>query len=421
MGYIAAVPRLHFLAIVVVVLAGLGTAACFDDPPAEPDPCPVGARRAADDDACVFPWDAQCAGVVGCLPASPYRCSDASESPPRYACEECGCSGGDACVEVGFTDDLQQVHQCLSGAVREGERSDERIDDGLQTDDGYVDLYRRILAAPAALTLDELVARARERRDADVIRKDTLVIGSDEDDTGDLLAPFFDGSFGDVGDADGCSGVGGNNLTNAGRVAVSARDRADDAGCLFPGVFARCEFPSTAGCATAVGRLPDSLLLLGPQAILDADNALLRKATRANREQWLVRIENQLALFSTVFRPVQGDRFDVDPGDAGGFRGQLMFLVDEGRDDLVFGLALPEVVSAAQLRTFRLMWVDATTQQFLTAHDITPDECTFVVLDVAAGEPVDRVDVDCAKNGARVVGPVFLRADDISGLSRTAP
>ncbi len=422
---------------VVVVGVLVATSGCPQPDPPIDEPCPFGTSRpdlagGAEQASCVFPWQGACAGAdddSGCLPGSPARCGDDARLPPVYDCATCGCADSEACVVIDGADEVNPLKQCQSADVREGERSEERIDDGLVDDESYVGLFRRILDDRDALTRDEAIDRLRARR-LDDPRRSLIVVGSDEGDTDDVLAPLFDGSFGDVGADVGCDAVDALGAAplltddDNGRVNVSARDVADDAGCLFAGVFARCEFPSVAGCATARGILPETVVLLGQRAILDADNAMLRKATRANREQWLPRIEAQLTLFFGVFQRSVDDRFFVD--DVDDF---MLFVVDEARPELVFALDIAKregaSVTPAQLRAFRALWTDAPIQQFLTVHDITPDECLF---DVVLGAPVrdggrndDVVRVDCQKNGASVVGPVLLATDDTSGVVLSAP
>ncbi|MDP2345412.1 MAG: hypothetical protein Q8O67_30995 [Deltaproteobacteria bacterium] len=404
--------RTRSVVVVVVVLACLATlAGCPIDEPPPPAQCPDGQRG----DPCAFPWEAECADVdaAGCVAGSPTRCDLGDVSLlPAYDCETCGCSGAEACVPTALDGSL-----CLSADAREGERSDDVVDDGLEDAD-YVGLIQ-LLHGLDALTLADTLQRLQNRRAEDP-RRSVVVLGSDEAGLASIVPGFFDGSFGGVVAADTCENLEAGLLPDDGQVLVTAADAATDVTCLHPGVFARCEFPSAAGCAQLAGLLPETLVILGPKTIGDVDNALLRHAARAGRDEWLTRFDAQLGLFSEVFLGTFEARF-AHPT----LPGTLRFLVAEGliaegRDDVVFGL-FEDRASAAQLRTFRLMWVDANVQLFLIEHDITPSECTFVVTPPANDDDDDEVDVDCAKNGARVSGHVVLQDNDLSGLTLAAP
>ena len=398
----ATASRTANVVVVVVVACCLG---CPPDPPPPPPACPAGQGG----EPCAFVWQEECAAadLQGCLPASPVRCDiDDPAVLPAYDCETCGCADADACVP-GPDGSL-----CLSADVREGQRDADVIDDGLEDAD-YVELLRR-LHDPTALTLDEVLERLRARRAADP-RRSVVVVGSDEPEIDSVVPALFAGSLGSVQSADGCANVEAGLLDDDddGQVLVTAADRAHERTCLHPGVFARCVYPSVAGCAQLQGLLPETLIVLGRQAIADVDNALLRRAARAGRDEWLARFDAQLGLFSEVFLGVAEARFDHPA-----VPGSLRFIVEQ--DDVVFGL-LEDRPDASQLRTFRLMWVNASVQQFLIEHDITPSECVFVVTPAASNDDDAVVDVDCNKNGARASGRVLLQDNDLSGLALVAP
>ena len=397
--------RAFCVGVVIVCAAGVGCP--VDDPPPADPGCPAGQSG----DPCAFPWEATCDGVVddGCVAGTPTRCTvNDPAAVPAYDCSTCGCASLQACVDTGVGD------LCLDADVREGERDDDVIDDGLQDED-HLALFRR-LHENDALSLDDVLQRLALRRAADP-RRSLVVLGSDEPDVAALVAPFFDGNFGAVVAADdACSDVDVGLLPNDQRVLTTAADRATDVTCLHPGVFARCTFPSVAGCAVMAGLLPETIVLLGRTAIGDVDNALLRRAARAGRDEWLPRFDAELGLFSEVFLNNEGDGGFAHPD----LPGTLRFIVDDDHDDVVFGV-FEGVVTAAQLRAFRTLWVNANIQQFLTVFDITPSQCTFDVAIDDSGAGDDVVDIDCSKNGARISGPVRLGDNDLSGLTLVAP
>ncbi len=394
--------------VVVVVVAafiavlGLG---CPAPPVATPEPCPPGQQG----EPCAFPWEADCVDAAvdtGCVEGSPLRCDvDDSETLPAYDCDTCGCGAADACVVTSLGG------LCLSADVREGERSALVVDDGLEDAD-YVALLERLHGTDAR-TLDQILARLQERRAADP-RRSIVILGSDEVELSRIVPVFFAGSFGTVVASNSCENIGISLLPERSQVVVSAADRATEATCLHPGVFADCSFPAAAGCALLQGLLPETLVILGAKAIADVDNALLRHAARAGRDEWLARFDAELGLFSTVFLGSFEPRF-AHPD----LPGSLRFIIGEneegGGGEVVFGL-FENDPNPVQLRTFRLMWVNATVQQFLIEHDITPSDCAF------APDPAsDGVDVDCNKNGASVSGRVLLETNDLSGLALLAP
>lgn len=385
----------------VVALAGCPL------PPAPPPRCPAG--QVLVDGRCAFAWEDACAAASasGCVLASATRCDvDDVGAIPAYDCETCGCGAADACVGTAAGS------LCLSADVREGERSGPLIDDGLD-DAAYVSLLRLLLSREA-LTLRQVLRRLQERRAEDP-RRSIVVLGGDAAEISRVMPVFFSGSFGLVRTADDCSDVDGGLLPDDQTVLLSAIDGAHEATCLHPGVFGRCEFPSVAGCAVLAGLRPESFVLLGAKTIADVDNALLRHAARAGRDQWLARFDAELGLFAEVFLSAADERFAVVAGS-----GNLRFVIDADRDDVVFGL-LVNNPNPAQLRTFRLMWADASIEQFLTVHDITPSQCSFVVTTAAAAADDDEVDVDCEKNGARISGHVVLLTNDLSDLTLAAP
>ena len=339
------------------------------------------------------------------MAASATRCDlDDATALPAYDCATCGCAGTDACVPT------DEGALCLSAKVREGARSDDVVDDGLEDAD-YVGLIERLHALDT-LTLDQMLDRLDGRRAEDP-RRSVVVLGSNEPNLAAIVPGFFAGGFGSVVTVDTCENLEAGLLPDDKQVLVAAADAAVDATCLLPGVFARCEFPAAAGCAVLQGLLPESIVIVGPRLIADVDNALLRHAARAGRDQWLARFDAELGLFSDLFLGTFEQRFAHPTLPA-----TLRFVVDEDRDDVVFGLLEPQRVSPTQLRTFRLMWVSANVQLFLIEHDITPGECTFVV---TVGVDDDEVDVDCANNGARASGHVVLATNDLSGLTLAAP
>jgi hypothetical protein len=410
LGYIAAV-RAAFCSFVVVVVVVV-VAGCVEDPPPD-EGCPFGGDASA---GCAFAWQDACAGSDedGCVGGSAVKCDvDDATAVPTYDCHACGCGGTDACVDVS------DIAVCLSADEREGARDEAVVDDGLD-DEEYVALFRKLLRDPAVMTRDEAVQRLRERRAEDP-RRSVVLVGTDAGDGVNGFEPFVfaevdDGSFGDVHSEASCGDVdvGALEDANDGAVFVDDADAVTAATCRFPGVFPRCAPPSLASCAEAKGALPETFVIVGRPSIIALDNALLRKATRAGHDQWSVRLDAQLELFSDTFShpPSPGLVDDV-------VSGEVRFLVDDVDEEVVFvGAFAP--VGPLQLSSFRLMWNDGIVGAFLLEHDITPDECAFEVF-ASEGDVVASVGVDCQKNGASITGAVVPGASDLSQLVLTAP
>lgn len=397
-------------AVVATVVSTVVVTLAAGCPPPEtlPPRCAFGASL-DDDDVCGFVWDAQCAEVAegGCIAGTSLVC--AGGALPVYDCAACACADGAACVDEG------DVSVCESAAVREAERDDATIDDGLAEED-YVALFRAILDDTGAMTEAEMLDRLRARRAEDPRRANVVVGVDDVSDADQVVAGLFDGSFGGVKSDGGCGDVTGDVLDSAtgGEVVIADVDAVSEGTCLQPGVFERCAPPSLSLCAEAKGANAEAVVVVGAARQRAVELALLRNATRSNRDQWGVQISGAIGLYDEVFFRPAAPKFFVDA-----LEGEVRFSVDAGDDRLVW-VVVPVHGGGLILATFGLMVSDASIDAFLETHDITPSQCTFVV-NASGDDVVETVDVDCAKNGARITGQVAPTVNDTSGLVLSAP
>lgn len=385
-------PALLPCVLASAVVVGLGC-------PPPVTPCPFGAEGPGEPD-CVFPWEDGCeASAEGCIAGSSVLCDvKDGAAVPRDACDVCGCSGADACVATTAAD-FGEFSVCLSADVREGERDAAVVDSGLDDAD-YVSLMQNILRNPAAaMTRGEAIARWRTRRAEDP-RHSLLAIGEDEAGIAErLLAPLVDGSFGKVQGEGSCADVTAGLLEaeDDGTVLLADASAVTESTCLYPGIFPRCAPPSLAACAASVGVVADVVVVIGKSTIIATDNALLRKATRSNRSQWIDRINDNTGVFTgALSQPAQSRFADEDNGV------EVRFVVDAD-ERVVFVVVTGAFAQPLQLRAFRDMLSDGLVDAFMQEFDITPNDCEF---DVVVGEPAeeDRVEINCQKNGAGITG-----------------
>jgi hypothetical protein len=321
---------------------------------------------------CVLPYESSCPAPGTCADVVPYLCASDVTSPPAYDCGACGCIGGDAC-----DDGL-----CVSRAVREGKRDGDVLSD-LLPDDDYFALWR-VLAESRARTLAETVVAVDENAVVDP-RRIVRIVGADPIDGSDVATRFLRGEA-----VDPCA----TTPTSASFVMTTA-DNVDDTTCLYPGAFARCVLPMPSGCVLRAGLLSERFVVVGRGAYALLDDALLRRVARANREQWLVRMNDLVTAYDTATSWVPNNRFgapevrvvDVPtPADLGAS---------------LHILWLPSLQPAHHLRSFRALFADPSIQQFIIAENILPSDCTFTVN--------DDVRVVCtASGGARLTASVSL-------------
>ena len=383
-----------FFVVLLVVPLGLCMLAGCDGCGAAPVVCGDGSLGAGEDEVtccedagcvvgrcqagqgCVMPWDDFCAAVDGCVASSPYRC--VAGDVPAYDCGACGCSGADAC-----TDGL-----CLSAAVRDAARDLVVVDDGLE-DLIYTSLWRHLVNADA-LQLQELLERVGQRRQDDP-RRDVLVVGISGGERTTKLLSIFDGAVLDPTCAELGAAAADGLYPQVDIVAAVGEDEANDVTCLWPGSYARCLPPHFAGCVEQAGRLAETLIVVdGDRAATVMDDALLRKAARANREQWGARFDDVLQVFVDAMDAVEPDAaFHVD---VDGEPLEIRSIPDDDNDDVVW-VFLPTTARPYRIGSFRVLWRDAPTQAFLATHDIRPGDCVFDVVDTL-------VNVDCENDGA---------------------
>lgn len=359
--------------------------------------CAVGACDRLTEEAepaCLMPWQQQCLAFEGaCLGGGPLAC-ESGAAPPRYDCETCGCSDADACVDG----------VCYDAATRAGARDRDELPDALELSD-YVALLLELrthdaqpLAAIAALHAEE--PRADPRRN-------TFVVGWDERSPG---ATVLQGAW---LEALGASDVAATleqcwqpeSLWPEGaRVARVPPDAAARATCAWPGMFVDCVLPLAADCVLGAGYLAETAIFLDLDVVLDdADAALLVRAGRApaaQRDATLVEAIN-------VWLDAAGTVAE-QPGLAVTGQGVDRFAAAYASDEphVTWILLGAHTRTALRLQTYRAVWADPPSQQFLVAQDIQTRDCSFAFDDGAPGAPPARVTMSCENAGASLIAEV---------------
>jgi hypothetical protein len=404
--------------IVGVLMAGAGCQPVVDAPPA-----PIQSQA----------WTSLCAGldVHSCVDDGPLQCT---AGVPRAACESCGCAGGDACVDGPAVADSV----CASAAVQNAVRADARISDGL-ADDDYLAIYTVLDGADVVpLTLAAMVGQLRSDARADA-RRQLVVVGRDAAEGGvdaanvvvDAIADGTD-SIG-VGDgscaalATAASALTVNTVVQdaALRAVVGPVDNSTQALCAFPGSVARCVLPHRQSCLDRGGAVAPAVVVVDDDVFLARlDDALLRSVARVGRSTWEQRLDSIVVTFQSLLLSRQPEaRFAIDGRDREVRVVRLPSLppfatdaVDEVNQAAPVYLAwLPRFgVRPARSLTFRLLWQDGPTRQFLTDHDLVPADCAF---DIDANAAVDVVCT--ATDGAVVSASVDLTRNVIIASEST--
>ena len=423
--YTICMHRLVTLVVVAVILGALmAGAGCQPVVEAPPPPLPAQA------------WTSLCAGldVDSCVDDGPLQCTT---GVPRAACETCGCAGGDACVDGPAVADSV----CASAAVQNAVRADAAISDGL-ADDDYLALYTVLDGADVVpLTLAAMVGQLRSDARADA-RRQLVVVGRDDaeggvDAAGVVVDAIADGTGTDsIGVGDGsCAALAAaasaltvNTVVQdaALRTVVGPVDDSTQALCAFPGSVARCVLPHRQSCLDRGGAVAPAVVVVDDDVFLARlDDALLRSVARVGRSTWEQRLDSIVVTFQSLLLSRQPEaRFAVDGRDREVRVVRLPSLPPLATDAVfevnqaapVYLAWLPRFgVRPARSLTFRVLWQDGPTRQFLTDHDVVPADCAFDVDDNAA------VDVVCiATDGAGVSASVDLTRNVIIASESTA-
>lgn len=319
------------------------------------------------DAACRMPWELPCQGLSGqCLEAGPLRCQEGL--PPAYDCTGCGCGNADACVEG----------VCYDAATRAGARDRDVLPDDLELAE-YVALLTDLrsrdalpLAVAAALHADE--PRADPRRN-------TFVIGSDPRAQGTAaLHEVWLSALG-VGDATATEERCVHPdvpWPEGALVQVVPVDAAARATCAWPGMFLDCVLPLATDCVLGAGYLAETALFLDLDLVLqDADGALLVRAGRAPPSQRDATLEAALGVWLDAAGTVP-----AQPGLAIEVQGGLRYAAAYAADDphVTWVLVNARAELPVRLKTYRAVWNDPPSQQFLVAHDIQTRACAFTLL-----------------------------------------
>ena len=335
---------------------------------------------------CYLPWEYDCRDRAGqCVEGTPQRCSEGA-APPSYDCAGCGCAAADACVDG----------VCYDAATRAFARDVDALPDDLD--------FSEYLALPLFLRSYDAFSLAEVARDLGGHprpdpRLNTFILGWDERSQSwdPVVGAFLEASgTGELPRSD-VDCVPGTGLWPEGAiVSVVAPDRASRATCAYPGMFIDCALPTNADCALGAGYLSRSVVFLDLDVVLDdADQAMLIRAGRAAPELRDAALVEALGVWRDASTAVSaqpgravGDRFAaVWPGDPQGTYWVLL----RARAD-----------AALRLETYRAVWSDPPSQQFLIDHDIQTRACSFTLVGDGDDPPwlPSNVYLSCANAGA---------------------
>ncbi len=360
-------------------------------------PCALGACGAVADDAaprCLMPWEAACAAAgAACLDGTPYACG-ADASMPRYDCASCGCGGADACVEG----------VCYDAATRGGARDLDVLPDDLELAD-YVGLLTDLRARDARPMAEVAAAHVDEPR-ADP-RRATFVIGWDarSPDDAALQGAWLEalGVHDAASTAQRC--VEPDALWPDGAlVQVVPPDAAARVTCAWPGMFVDCVLPLATDCVLGAGFLAEAVIFLDLDVVLDdADAAMLVRVGRVPASQRDAMLDQALAVWLDAASSV-----GAQPGLAIEVAGGVRYAATYPSDDPHVSWVLLDARRGVPLRmrTYRVVWSDPPSQQFLVEHDIQTRDCAFDTGSVAPGALPPSVSMTCTNAGATLVAEV---------------
>ncbi|MBI1944315.1 MAG: hypothetical protein HYS27_01395 [Deltaproteobacteria bacterium] len=409
------------LRIVLLLVAALAATAC--PPPSTPVcgdgrvdpgedaasccldvPCDRGSCLALADDgspACLMPWQETCAWAAGnCLEDSPLRCAQ-DAAPPSYDCAGCGCGDADACVD-GI---------CYDAATRAAARDLDALPDDLDVGD-YV-------ALPLALrpldTLPLATAAATHREEPRLDpRRNTVIVGWDarSPDVDEVVRPWLaalgaEAAPQSVTDCAPATSLWPDDTV----VAVVPPDRAARVTCAWPGMFVDCVLPTNADCALGAGGSSETAIFLDLDVVLDdADAALLVRVGRAAPALRDAALVEALAAFGDAATSV-GEQ----PGLLVAGRYAAAYPSDDAH--VTWVLLRARNTTALRLGSYRVVWGDPPSQQFLVDHDIQTRDCAFAWQPFAPGELPATVTMSCANAGATltaVIEPASFSIVDVS-------
>lgn len=404
-------PSLLLLSLSAVFFAGCPGCGDEPGPPFEPEP---------------QAWTRLCDGLAGdaCIDDGPFRCQQ--DGPPLARCEVCGCDGGAACVDGGDNSvDARKV--CADADVRDLARDAAVVRDDLDDDD-YLAIFavakdgvglsvaaREILDKPGTDGRTRLVVVGRVEGDrAGVVlaalgspreqRIDREIDAclSRENAASNLEVPAFEG--------------GGAELV----VDTGDLDTASSAACHFEGSVPGCAFPHRASCYARGGARPQTVLVVDDDVFLPRlDDAMLRSVGRRSRELWDQRLDEIIA---TIADEMLSRSPRADTTVEGGFEVRVSALDDATFADAyrvsdVYVAWMPRFsFRPAKSISFRALWRDGPTQQFMIAHDVAPGDCAFNV-DDNNGD----VFVVCTASDGAAVDAVVNEAGVVVDVDRSAP
>lgn len=366
--------------------------------------CSLGSCDAPGEDsapACVLPWEYPCARHGGqCLEGSPLRCSDGPDRP-SYDCATCGCGDADACVE-GI---------CYDAATRGAARDLDGVPDDLDFDD--------YLAVPLALRAADAVsiatAAATHQGEPPLDpRRNTFIVGWDPRSPGlDAVAGAWLESLG-VATAprhdDDCS-PGQALWPDGASISVVPPDRAARVTCDWPGMFIDCVLPTNADCALGAGFQSETAVFLDLDVVLDdADLAMLIRAGRAAPSLRDAALVQALGAWSNASTTV-----GAQPGLA--VAGRYAAAYPSADPHVTWVLLNARSTAALRLESYRAVWSDPPSQQFLVDHSMQTRECTFTIEQVAPGAVPDTVTMVCENAGATLTAVIETAGFSIVDVS----
>ncbi|HEY4223945.1 MAG TPA: hypothetical protein VGO62_21465 [Myxococcota bacterium] len=336
--------------------------------------------------ACVPPWVSSCSGAAvdagGC--SGSYVCSGSSDAP-AFDCATCGCDNGASCTD----------NVCVDAVTRGDEPGSDTIADDLDLD-AYTKLYTDFEGQRQPDTLAALAAQMKASMHADS-RIDTIVLGADVDADTDLIEsaiePVLALGAPHTLERPACDDLGAaasaGLLPGTFVVAHVDDDKAERVTCPIPATYPSCALPMASDCVVASGRFAETLIVVDMAVALDKIDALM--VVRAGFEV-PGRVQTVLDQGASHFAVARGllenaSNLTVDGRNAGSYA---------TGDPLVHFVVISAPASAQprRIESFRALWLEPGTQDFMVQNDILPVDCTYEFADV--------ISVHCETGGASV-------------------
>ena len=353
--------------------------------------------------SCRLPWEGACVGAAGaCLAEGPLRCASGAQ-PPSYDCAGCGCGNADACVD-GI---------CYDAATRGSARDLDQLPDDLDVTD-YVALPLALRSGDAA-SMATIAAVHHDEPRLDP-RRNTFIVGWDprspglEAVAGAWLAAL-DVETAPRNDADCAPGVA--LWPDGASVSVVPPDRAARVTCAYPGMFVDCVLPTSADCALAQGFQSETAIFLDLDVVLDdADTAMLIRAGRAAPPLRDAALVQALSAWSNAATSV-----GVQPGLAVADRYAAAFPSADAH--VTWVLLAARSPAALRLESYRAVWANPPSQQFLVDHDMQTRDCAFAFEQVEPGALPDTVTMVCENAGATLTAVIETNGFTIVDVTTT--